>query len=378
MKIMHIASFRGNIGDIQNHKCFYDSIRAYFSSDLEVERIEIREFYFNVGLRKFDAEFANQINRVDLLILGGGGFFDVRWEQSATATSFDISKEFMDSIRVPVLVNAMGYHEYTETQELFCRFEAFLVYALKRKWFISLRNDGSYDRMKHRFPHLDLNAIHVAPDNAFVAVCGRKKRISYETTIGFCLTDDLFDEKYNHEITPEDFLLSITQIIISHLERGHKIVFFTHTPQDVQLISQIMRSIPDIYLRTQVTLSPYDVSTEESVEQYLSYYRLCNVVVAMRFHANIFSITQKIPCIALAGHEQIEGLYRELGLDNQCVVVNNERYAEQLINLMNDALANRNKYVEKEENALITVQKMHSKYIEDVVKYISENGEKEK
>ena len=46
MKILHIASFRGNIGDNASHLGFY-SILDQVIKNYSVERIEMRKFYKN-------------------------------------------------------------------------------------------------------------------------------------------------------------------------------------------------------------------------------------------------------------------------------------------------------------------------------------------
>lgn len=154
------------------------------------------------------------------------------------------------------------------------------------------------------------------------------------------------------------------------LQEGKDIIFFTHTPQDVKLVAEIMEQIPAIYKRLQVSVSVYDVSTEECVEQYLRYYRSCDVVVAMRFHANIFALTQRIPCIALSGHGQISGLFHELGLDEQCIIVNREDFGNDLFQLINDAIDNPHAYIKKEDVMLEKVNKEHYRYITEVTEIV--------
>lgn len=373
MKILHIASFQGNIGDIQNHKCFYAALRGALGADFVVEKIEIREFYFNVRLRRFDIAFAEYINNFDLLVLGGGGFFDVRWEQSSTGTSLDISEEFMQMVKVPVLVNAMGYHEYADTLKPYKSFERFIKRALDKKWFVSLRNDGSLERMKRRFPDLDTSDITVVPDNAFATEYKRAENHFEKDAIGMCLTDDLLTEEYNKGITKDIFFAEIVRLVNVFLNKNYILVFFQHTPQDIQLISELLAQVPDLKKRTQIIVAAYDTHGEYSVEQYLNYYRMCDAFVAMRFHANIFSLTQHIPCIALAGHEQIEGLYNELKFSEQCIVMNELSFAEQLENKIEAVLRNRKYYQNMQTDIVNAVLKNHNEYMMKIKCFIKDS-----
>lgn len=109
-EILHIASFSGNIGDVINHYGFYKSFNI---DESHIEKIEIRRFYRNcVGADKlnFDERLIDKINSKKVLILGGGGFFDVYWNESLTGTTFDMSQKFLDKIKIPVLVNASSYY----------------------------------------------------------------------------------------------------------------------------------------------------------------------------------------------------------------------------------------------------------------------------
>ena len=74
-KVAHIASFKGNIGDILNHEGFYYSFDDILSNAI-IDKFEIRRFYLNASDRLyFDSSFAKKLNSYDLIILGGGGFF---------------------------------------------------------------------------------------------------------------------------------------------------------------------------------------------------------------------------------------------------------------------------------------------------------------
>ena len=73
MKIMHIASFQGNCGDILSHSGFYNLLKKILPNEnIDVTQIEMRDFYRNSQLRKFDNTFLNEVNTYDLLVIGGG------------------------------------------------------------------------------------------------------------------------------------------------------------------------------------------------------------------------------------------------------------------------------------------------------------------
>lgn len=75
MKALHLASFNGNIGDIANHRGFYNMFCKYVDKKVEFVPLEMREFYRSWNIRKYDEEFINYINTFDVFIIGGGSFF---------------------------------------------------------------------------------------------------------------------------------------------------------------------------------------------------------------------------------------------------------------------------------------------------------------
>lgn len=134
MRIAHIASHRGNIGDVINHEGFYKSVIGITPAD-EVVRIEIRDFYFNSRAKKrFDKQFAEQLNDFDVVIFGGGGFFDLQWVDSSTGTTLNFLDGFIESLQTKVIINAMGYHEYPDKMDnrLFDQFKCFINNILSR------------------------------------------------------------------------------------------------------------------------------------------------------------------------------------------------------------------------------------------------------
>jgi len=206
IKVLHVASFRGNIGDYANHQGFYKKFKKITPADFT--QLEIRKFYKNRDEMRFDESFVELVNKYDLLILGGGGFFDLKWDYSNTGTTINLSKKIIESIKIPVLVNAMGYHEYGEVKdENVKKFKNFLEIITKRNnWLVTVRNDGSYERLYKRYGNLVKNITKVF-DNGFYYLPKEfsKWKLKEENTtwIGMNVTNELFDTKFNNGITAE-------------------------------------------------------------------------------------------------------------------------------------------------------------------------------
>jgi hypothetical protein len=104
--VLHIASFTGNIGDNANHLGFRSWFETLVENKIQWNELEIREFYWK---NKFwDKEFVKYANNFDLIIIGGGNYFELWVEKSPTGTSIEIEPDLFKKIERPVYFNALG------------------------------------------------------------------------------------------------------------------------------------------------------------------------------------------------------------------------------------------------------------------------------
>lgn len=357
-KIIHIASHKGNIGDIFNHTGFYQYLDKIFDKKYSIEKIELRDFYYSAKNKKnFDKEFADYINSFDLCVIGGGGFFDAQWENSQTGTTLDFSDNFIDCIKIPVIINSMGYHEYPDrTNKIICqKFNKFLNKVLnKRNWLVSVRNDGSFERIENRYKNIDLNKILKVPDNAFFTILPPPRLFNLlqreNKVIGICVTNDLFSKYYNGNIKTTDFNKIIANFINKQAQCQRKIIFFPHTPDDINTINEVLKYVDGYIKRNLIVIAPFEAINLDGVYRLAEYYKGCNCIIGMRFHSVIMGINLNIPTIALAGHQQIEALFSELNLSDFCIKVNRTDI-DQKLNVMVDKLLN-DKFMDKRYNSI--------------------------
>lgn len=375
MKVLHLASFGGNFGDILNHQGFYNTVgRAlHFES---IDKIEIRRFYKNATEKErlyFNRSFVEDINSHDLLVVGGGGFFDVKWDYSSTGTTIDFSDSFVDSIKVPVVFNALGYHEFYDetTPEVRMRFRHFLEKIIEKGWFVSFRNDGSLSRFHKTYGSIFDDEIIKVPDNGFF--CVDKESITdcffsdERVTIGFCITNDLFTKEYNGELTASKFNERIVDVL-QKLSEDYRIVLFAHTPDDVSLIGRLFDSLPNSIKRYNIAICPFCPNGSESIKEMSRYYQACSLIVGMRFHSLILSLQLNKPSIALSNHAQIGGLFEELGLDDYIIRLNDLSFNKILYKKIRETLdsqaINRRVY-----NTLCDLKKQNLLYTERLKEY---------
>jgi polysaccharide pyruvyl transferase WcaK-like protein len=376
MKVIHIASHKGNIGDMVNHSGFYKSILA-FDANLEIERTEIRNFYFSARNRmNFDVDYAKHLNKFDLVVFGGGGFFDAQWNRSCTGTTLNFSEEFIDSINTRALVNAMGYHEYPgkTTEEICDKFRSFLSNINSRKnWIITVRNDKSFERLYYRYGEYLTNQILKVPDNGFFCDFGNKsKPESTDMTIGMCITNDLFSDDFNKGVQPDIFNQYMADIINGLCRIGYRIVLLPHTPADIGTISELYKNIYDDYKRSRIIVGSLDPNSDNAVESLGNSYKACDCIIGMRFHSLITGLDCRVPTIALAGHEQIRALFEELGLSDYIIQVDNLHFADKLFALIDRCIKERNNITRQYDEIFEKLKLQKSSYINSILTFLNQ------
>lgn len=391
IRALHIASFRGNIGDYANHQGFYKKMNKYMT--LECTQVEIRKFYRNRAEIKFDDSFVGLVNKHDVFILGGGGFFDLNWDYSNTGTTMDFSNDFINAIKVPVLINAMGYHEYDNVDEKKTRkFKNFISAISEKSWFLSVRNDGSFLRMKKRYGALADNFLKV-PDNGFffspsargISKILRESLMLKKTSprrgiclernkiwVGFNLTNDLFNKDFNKDISVEDFNFLIGGALNVFLRENMNanLILFPHVPQDIATISRVFRNVEDKYKRERIAVAPFLIGGQ-GIEQVFDLYRMCKAIVGMRFHANVCAIAMGVPTIGLAGHEQISTFYNEIGLSQRSIKINSNNFVRSLLDELTKTLQNPDRIKEQYNKINLKLGKEGDNYYKKVSDWLN-------
>ena len=169
LRLLHIASFSGNIGDNANHIGYRNWLRNLSDRPIAWTELEIRQFFWRE--RAWDADLVDYINSFDGLVIGGGNYFELWVESSPTGTSVAISPKLWAKIKVPVYFNALGVDPGQGVPET-CRtqFTSFLDTLLAdNNVLVSVRNDGAKKNLSDHIGATYANTVLHAPDNGFFA-----------------------------------------------------------------------------------------------------------------------------------------------------------------------------------------------------------------
>lgn len=326
MRVLHIASFTGNVGDNASHSGFYNVLSS-ISSAYEVDSVEIRRFYrqYSGGdALCFDDRFIGYANKYDLVVFGGGGFLDYWVPGSSTGTTLDINQDLVRKISVPTLLVSMGCFPHREVPEgNVHRFRLFLDALLENPMVrIAVRNDGSRESIERDIGGKYVAEIPEILDNGFFY--GKSKEAWFPSGrqyVALNVADDQI-RMLSHRRGPIDEdayyrqLGELVRAVVLHL--GYDVVLVPHIYGDLRAIVRLFEELDDHIVRRHVSVAP-SVQGEQGADLIFSIYRRASAVVATRFHANVCSIAMGKPVIGLAVLDRVEYLYRSLGIADSCV-----------------------------------------------------------
>ena len=347
IRVLHLASFSGNIGDNANHMGFRPWFETQVGTAVNWTNLEIREFYWKE--RSFDQAFVDLANSYDALVIGGGNYFELWVESSPTGTSIAIEPRLFAEIKVPVLFNALGVDPGLGVPETsHKRFKAFLDQLLSsNQYLVSVRNDGAIDTLNSYFGQTYAEAVHHIPDGGFfMPPVPRTKTLTLGDdwkNIGINVANDIADVRYaghTGENKSAAFAKEFARAISASAAKYPDIryIFFPHIFRDIDVINQTILELDDRLRRTRILVAPYG-SGDEAANLVFGMYQQCDLVLGTRFHSNVCAMAAGVPTIGLNSYRQIEELYKELGLEERLVDIGGEGFEEALCNQIDATLA---------------------------------------
>lgn len=333
LRVLHLASFAGNIGDLANHAGARRMLAERLSFGLDFTDLEIREFYWMQ--RAFDDSFIEYANTFDLLIIGGGNYFELWVEHSATGTSIDITPDRLARLTVPTVFFALGVDTgqgySAKTKQ---RFSHFITTVLSRNdMFVCVRNDGSRRALREVLGDETASRILTMPDGGFFAdPTGCRHAYDDSGRIGINIAGDMLERRFDRGLTSEGFLRELGGVCCKLLDGKPelRIDLMPHIWRDSTIISDLLPFISDPYLRRRIAIGRLDPS-EAGLAGFLESYRNFDMVLGMRFHANVCPLGMGVPVRGLLNYPQLERLYEEIEMKDRLVDVREPGFGKILI-----------------------------------------------
>jgi len=337
MKILHIASFIGNIGDNASHKGFY-SILNESLNNYTIERVEIRKFYKNYNKSDkmfFNENFISYLNDFDVCFIGGGGFLDYWVENSQTGTTIDISPGLLENIKIPTLFTSIGSNPHKKIPpDNLVKYKYFLDKALQNKNIhFAFRNDGSLDTMKKNFGVKYLvNFTEILDHGFFYKINNTCERIFDKKYVAINITEDQIDmlKAKSADFDIEDYYNQL-RIIIDYIITKLKlhIILVPHIHSDLKAISKLIDSLDDHLTRNHITVG-HCIQGFLGADYSFSIYYYSEFVVGTRFHANVCSLAHSKPTIGLVALDRITYLYNFFGIGDNAIKIE-KNFSENVI-----------------------------------------------
>ena len=348
-KILHFASFIGNIGDNANHNGLYKTLYNKLEDiDFTITQEEIREYFWKQ--KSFDDRFISLLNKFDLIIIGGGNFFELWVENSRTGTSIDIPIESLKKINPPILFFSLGFDIHqgysSENKSNFSIFLDFLTND--SKYLVSMRNDGALNNLNLLYGNKYNSKVLSVPDSGIVLSpqdLNINKNWIRGNTLGINLAGDMIDLRYNDNY--DKALRVYSEFLKWTIEKyDYNIVFFPHIYSDYEISFDVLNLLPDSLKRKKVQIAPL-ASGNEGMKEIFSLYNQCKIIVANRFHSNLCSIALGKPTIGIVNYPQIENFYKEIGLSHYSFKINENNALENIKSIFSQVSHNQDIVVEE-------------------------------
>jgi len=376
LKVMQIAAYQSNIGDNAN----LSGTRKLFQSiflDYEIVYTDIELSDFSWGLKSYDADFLAEIQHHDLLLIGGGGFLElIPGTESWTGTRVNIPQAFLDKLTIPVIFYALGIDtvradlEGINFDSEIKKLKNFIDYAsTKENILLSTRHDGSIlilDKLlgKHysqQFTLIGDGGFFTTYDEAYHSEI-KPKAINIAINFGGDLLKARFSEKrgfnakrkhLGHNKRPadyevisytenkgfNDFLVEFSNVCREIVQQYGNVnfIFVPHIYRDIEMGFYLISELGFPYTRRNITMAPY-LNGESGKNYIVDLYRQCDLVIGMRFHANLCPIAVGTPSIGLKTFPMIEHLYDSLGLSEHLIAPKSATFEKDLLSLVRKLL----------------------------------------
>ena len=351
LKVGQLGSFLGNIGDLVNHESFRIWFELLLGSKVQWQNFEIRDCYR--GKLFFNPDFNEFANRQDLVVIGGGNFFELWPENSCNGTSIDLSYIDLKAIGCPVFFNALGVDGGqgigNQAQKNFKNF--FDEIANDDQFFVSVRNDGSIAQLQEM--GISTARVKCLPDAAFFYNSPDQRSPRSDMSIAINIAMDMPHIRYK-DGTGEHFLDSISEVLkeLSSSNLQMKFTLVPHIYSDLIFITRLLERLPEQIVRERITVERYDASVR-GAREIASVYATCNLVIAQRFHANVIPIALGTPVIGLDSYPQIKNLYDEIANQENSLKIDVDNFSSMLIQKASLIFQNPNAIIDL-QNSVVT------------------------
>jgi polysaccharide pyruvyl transferase WcaK-like protein len=312
MRVMHTYCLNYNFGDY----ALGQGVKNIFRQCYDIS-------YFaecNIQGQIFDDYFINILNKkYDVLVIGGGGIIHgAHWPNG---WFWLIEQNKIKNIQIPFIVYGAGYN-YFETEEgIPKKGIKHLQETSKRAAFFSVRNDGSYERLRKQ---TGLDAEVIADPGFWYSLDEIPvfKEINQPYVI-VQLADDKPEHRFINLEKRREFIKNLASVLSLLSDKAH-ILFLPHVWEDISISKEIAKLVKNS--------SVFDFSSYafDRYELAMNLYKGAQFVLAMRGHGQIIPLSFGTPVISLENHPKHRGLMELYGLGEFNVNIMSKLFSDEL------------------------------------------------
>lgn len=371
LRVVQLACFQSNLGDNANCTGLRAMIRKNFPEcDVEFTDWELIDYSWG---KSYTQEDVDMVNGHDLLIIGGGGFFEILMDgtQSWTGTRINIPYDLFMSIKVPVVFYSVGIDAVRGgSEEGVARFRRFLdLMEESPRHLVSMRTDGSRETVRQLLGDSYADRLTIIPDAGFFTETKdffHPEIPEGKQAVTINLGGDLLSVRFPDGPRPdpvlpmpeligrpvarpkdyeflgggenagcERFLAELSDVLVDLLARRPDLhlVFVPHIYRDIVMGYRLMSLMGFPYCRRHVSMAPF-LSGDAGQDYIFDLYRKSALAIGMRFHANVSPLGLGVPTVGLGTWHMLEAMYQEIGAPDRVVDCNDPDFTPKLHQLI--------------------------------------------
>jgi len=313
----HVSTLTFSVFDFGNAG---DTLLSLVLRNLFDVTIGIKNWY-NIPLHRIvDDHLVNQINRRNILIIGGGGMFlkDTN-PNNLSGWTWLCSIEQLKNIKIPIILFAIGYNRFRGQEDFDAIFTEHINVLFEKAMFIGIRNRGSIDKLKN-YLHTDAlkNKMKYQPCMTTLINKIYGHRIDFNRKDDFIAVNCAFDRSALR-FPSDETLLSIARVT-KELSKITKIKYYSHIPVDNSILAYFDR----LNIR-------YELVELKGVQHIVDEYRKPRLVIGMRGHAQMIPFGCLSPILSICSHDKMGWFLDDIHHPEWGVDVREKDFEERLL-----------------------------------------------
>lgn len=333
MRILHIAAYDRNIGDsiaiVNARKCW-----SYTLPDIEWFSLDIGKFWHPIITEKIFIDMFKEIeaHNFDAILLGGGGLIEYGgYEKSPTKWKLPFNQTIFEAIKTPVYFHAVGVNIFRGGIEYSNEAKEAIQYTINNAAGFSVRNDGSYEKLRD-WMGLDVTNVDVVADPGMLFLDGLVDR---KETVTQGAIQPAFNGSEGININRFKSKANIKAINIFTKD----LINFPHTLKDFNRIDAkpitSFNDFENIYQKT------------NNLNKFLNLYKDIDYVIAMRGHGQLITIGMNIPGIYFSTQDKVRDFSLLNGFEDYNVDIEDSNWLEKLKGKVNKLTEPNSTYLRK-------------------------------